>query len=328
MGAQFSQFFPPSPTFTEKDLPSLKDKVFLITGGTSGIGFELAKILYHAGGKVYITGRTEEKATRAVQVIRNSAPHPTANHGPGQIDTIILNLDDLASIKASVDVFKEKESHIDVLWNNAGVSQPPLGSVSKQGYELQLATNCYGPFLFTQLLLPFLEAGVTSSPVPGSIRVVWLSSQVAELSFLPDGFLITELTTPPKDNVRNYTNSKIGNWFLSAELARRYGGRGVVSVALNPGAANSNLLRNARWMNFFSYPLLHRPVQAAYTELYAGLSNDISLENNGCYVIPWGRIHHGVAANLLNAMNVVENGGTGQAKEFWEFCEEIVKAYL
>ncbi|KAL4935417.1 hypothetical protein BDV06DRAFT_207079 [Aspergillus oleicola] len=328
MGAQFSQFFPPSPTFTEKDLPSLKDRVFLITGGTSGIGLELSKILYHAGGKVYITGRTEEKATRAVQMIRDSAPHSTANHSPGQIDSIILNLDDLASIKASADAFKRKESRIDVLWNNAGVSQPPLGTVSKQGYELQLATNCYGPFLFTQLLLPLLEVAVTSSSSPGSVRAIWLSSQVAELSSPREGLVMSEIITPPKDNVRNYTNSKTGNWLLSAELARRYGGRGIVSIALNPGAANSNLLRNAWWMKFLSYPLLHRSVQAAYTELYAGLSDDISLENNGCYVIPWGRIHHGVAANLLNAMNVVENGGTGQAKEFWEFCEETVKPYL
>ncbi|KAL2836233.1 hypothetical protein BJX68DRAFT_250946 [Aspergillus pseudodeflectus] len=327
MGVQFSQFFPPSPTFTERDLPLLKDKVFLITGGTSGIGFELAKILYHAGGKVYITGRTEAKCTQAIQAIRDSAPPPQATHGPGQIDFIILNLDDLASIKLSTDAFKEKEPRIDVLWNNAGVSQPPLGSISKQGYELQLATNCYGPFLFTQLLLPLLEAGASSAPKPGSVRVVWLSSQVAELSSPPEGLILSELTSPPKDNVKNYTNSKVGNWFLSAEFARRYGDRRIVSVALNPGAANSNLLRNAKWMRFFSYPLLHNPVQAAYTELYAGLSGDISLANNGCYVIPWGRIHQGVATNLLNAIKVIEDGGTGRAKEFWEFCEERVKDY-
>jgi NAD(P)-dependent dehydrogenase (short-subunit alcohol dehydrogenase family) len=327
MGVQFSQLFPPSPTFTERDLPSLKDKVFLITGGTSGIGFELAKILYHAGGKVYITGRTEAKSTQAIQAIRDSAPPPQAAHGPGQIDFIILNLDDLASIKLSTDAFKEKESRIDVLWNNAGVSQPPLGSISNQGYELQLATNCYGPFLFTQLLLPLLEAGASSAPEPGSVRVVWLSSQVAELSSPPEGLILSELTSPPEDNVKNYTNSKVGNWFLSAEFARRYGDRRIVSVALNPGAANSNLLRNAKWMRFFSYPLLHNPVQAAYTELYAGLSGDISLVNNGCYVIPWGRIHQGVAANLLNAIKVIEDGGTGRAKKFWEFCEERVKDY-
>jgi NADP-dependent 3-hydroxy acid dehydrogenase YdfG len=59
MGAQFSQFFPPRPNFTSENLPDQQGKVFLITGGTSGIGFELAKILYRHGGKVYITARND-----------------------------------------------------------------------------------------------------------------------------------------------------------------------------------------------------------------------------------------------------------------------------
>jgi hypothetical protein len=96
---------------------------------------------------------------------------------------------------------------------------------------------------------------------------------------------------------------------------------------LNPGAANTDLLKNAKLMKILSYPLLHKPERAAHTELYAGLSPDISLQNNGCYVIPFGRIHHNVAERLLTAMKVEENGGTGKAKEFWEFCENKVSDY-
>ncbi|PWY92674.1 hypothetical protein BO70DRAFT_425346 [Aspergillus heteromorphus CBS 117.55] len=62
MGAQFSQFFPPHPTFTPKDVPHLSGKVVLITGAASGIGFELAKMLYRKGAKVYIAGRSEANA--------------------------------------------------------------------------------------------------------------------------------------------------------------------------------------------------------------------------------------------------------------------------
>ncbi|KAL4737951.1 hypothetical protein BDV11DRAFT_206345 [Aspergillus similis] len=323
MMVQFSQFFPPRPTFTLANLPDQQGRVFLITGGTSRVWFELAKILYRHGGRVYITARNEEKAKKAIQEIQASVP----NHY-GEIGFITLELDDLTSIKASSEAFKAKESKLDILWNNAGVSQPPLGSVSKQGHELQLAVNCFGPFLFTQMLLPLLDTAAASSASPGSVMVIWTSSQVAELSSPDEGIIMSELASAPKKNVRNYLNSKTGNWFLSAEFARRYGPRGIVSVALNPGAANTNLLKNAKLMKILSYPLLHRADLAAHTELYAGFSPEISLQNNGCYVVPFGRIHDQVADKLSSAMKVAEDGGTGRAKEFWEFCEARTRDYL
>ncbi|KAL2008518.1 hypothetical protein VTN00DRAFT_6712 [Thermoascus crustaceus] len=324
MGAQFSQFFPPRPTFTEADVSSQNGKVFLVTGAASGIGFELAKMLYRKGGKVYIAGRSEKKARQAIKDIQSAVPEG------GSLEFLFLELDDLSSIKASVEAFKAKESKLDVLWNNAGVSQPPLGSVSKQGFELQLATNCLGPFLFTQLLLPLLEAAAAenASSSPGSVRVVWTSSQVVELSAPPEGIIMSELSAPPKDNVRNYVTSKAGNWFLAAELARRIGpAHGIISVAQNPGAANTNLLRHAKWMKYLSWPLLHKARLAANTELYAGLSPDITIEKNGCYIVPWGRISESLRKDLVDATKLKENEGTGRAKEFWEFCEEKTKDY-
>jgi NAD(P)-dependent dehydrogenase (short-subunit alcohol dehydrogenase family) len=325
LSAQLTQIFPPRPTFTEKDIPFQKGKVYLITGGTSGIGLELAKILYARGATVYVTGRTEEKAKKAVEDIQKTVPERE-----GRIDYILLNLDDLSTIKASVEAFKEKESKLDVLWNNAGIAQPPAGSLTKQGFELQLATNCLGPFLLTHMMLPLLDAAVEENgpAFPGAVRVVWLSSQVAELSSPPEGIVMTELSNAPQDNVRNYLNSKVGCWFLSAEFARRYGDeRRIVSVAMNPGNANTNLLKDARWTKVFTYPLQHSPKLAALTELYAGLSPDVNLDNNGCYVMPWGRIHTTVPPHLLNAMRLKEIGGTSRAKAFYEFCEDKTKDY-
>ncbi|KAL4761027.1 uncharacterized protein BDW70DRAFT_168342 [Aspergillus foveolatus] len=325
MRAQLTQMFPPRPTFTEKDITFQKGRVFLVTGGTSGIGFELAKILYARGGTVYITGRTEKKAKEAVQKIQASV-----GERDGQVDYIVLELDDLTSIRESADAFMEKESKLDVLWNNAGICQPPVGVLSKQGLELQLATNCLGPFLFTQMMLPLLDAAVAlNGPAyPGSVRVVWLSDQVVELSSPIEGIVMQELNNPPQDSSRNYLNSKTGAWFLGSEFARRYGPeRGIVSVAMNPGAARTNLLRHAGWTKFLGWPLLHSPKLAALTELYAGLSPDINLENSGCYVIPWGRIHTTVAPHLTNALRSKEAGGTGRAQQFWDFCDDKTKDY-
>jgi retinol dehydrogenase-12 len=72
-----------------------------------------------------------------------------------------------------------KEKKLDVLWNNAGVMIPPQGSKTAQGYELQLGTNNIAPFLFTKLLTPILQSTAKTAP-PRTVRVVWLSSSVAE----------------------------------------------------------------------------------------------------------------------------------------------------
>ncbi|KAK5996261.1 Short-chain dehydrogenase/reductase iacJ [Cladobotryum mycophilum] len=323
MGAQWSQFFPPKPTFTAANVEPQNGKVFIVTGGYSGIGFELAKMLYQKNGRVYIAGRSEEKAREAIRLIQ------VAGSSEGSLEFLSLKLDDLSSIKASAEEFKAKESKLHILWNNAGVSQPPIGSVSAQGIELQLATNCVGPFLFTQLLLPLLQATASDdSNPPGSVRVVWTGSQIVELSAPAEGIIMDELHTPPKDKMRTYTNSKTGNNFLASELARRVGpSHGIISVAQNPGAASSNITRHAMWMKIVMGPLSYKSELCALTELYAGLSKDITIENNACYIVPFGRIVE-IRKDLVNAMKPTEEGGTGRAAEFWDFCFEKSRDYM
>ena len=111
MGQQWSQFFPPSPTFTEADVPPQDGKIFLVTGGPSGIGLELVKILYSKNARVYIAGRSEETAQQAIREIRVALPT-----SKGSLEFLQVELDDLSSIKSSVQAFKSKESKLHVLW--------------------------------------------------------------------------------------------------------------------------------------------------------------------------------------------------------------------
>ncbi|RAH62627.1 short-chain dehydrogenase [Aspergillus piperis CBS 112811] len=343
MGAQFSQFFPPRPTFTLSDVPSQHGKVIIVTGGASGIGRELVCMLYEKGATVYLAGRSESQTQATIHSIQANHAATTPNSPAGELHYLPLHLEDLTTIKSTVAAFAARESRLDLLVNNAGVSQPPPGSVSNQGIELQLATNCLGPFLLTQLLLPFLKAAaISGSSEEGTTapRVVWASSQVAELSAPPEGIVLAELRNPPLNQpVRNYVTSKLGNWFLSVEFARRYGGndgavgegrrRRLVSVAQNPGAANTNLFRYARWTRILSRPLLHSPRLAAHTVLYAACAEELNRpEHNGAYIIPWGRIHPGVAAALACHLAPEDEGGTGRAREFWEWCVERTRDYL
>ncbi|SPQ27092.1 f2cf4975-f1c0-46c5-8302-0642508a9ad0 [Thermothielavioides terrestris] len=330
--AQLSQFFPPKPSFTEADVAPQAGRVFLVTGGASGIGLALAEVLYRKGGRVYIAGRSEEKAQQAIQAIQRAVPSSPG----GSLEFLYVDLADLGTIKPAAEAFKARESRLDVLWNNAGVSQPPAGSVSKQGTELQLATNCLGPFLLTEQLLPLLEA-TAARAAPASVRVVWTSSQMMELSTPPGALVMAELHAPPADATRNYVNSKVGNYLLSAELARRQQSASasasspsaspVISVSTNPGAASTNLFRHTPALRYLAWPLMHPPRLAALTQLYAGLSADISADRNGAHVVPWGRLAAFLGQDLLDAARRKEDGGTGRAAEFWDFCVEKTQGF-
>ena len=317
MGVTFSQFFPPTPTLTEANLPSQKGKVFIVTGGASGVGFELCSILYQKGGKVYLAGRSEANAQSAISKIKSLFPS-----SPGELIFLQLSLDDLTTIKPAVEAFTAKESELNVLFNNAGVSLPPRGSVSAQGHELQMATNCLGHHLLTQLLLPTLLHTAETAP-PATIRVIWTSSIAVDLSAPNGGLNLSHLTTPPPDQQANYTTSKTGNWFLARALAAQVGSKGVLSVTQNPGNLKTSLLRHAPWiLGFVTAPLLYGAKMGAYTELWAGLSEDLGIEDGGKYVVPWGCVHPGPRPDLLAAMKGREDGGMGVAASFVEWCEK------
>ncbi|RWA13820.1 hypothetical protein EKO27_g1299 [Xylaria grammica] len=324
MGSQWSQFFPPKPNFSE--IGSLDGKVFIVTGGASGIGYELTKMLYQRGGHVYIAGRSESKVQAAIKELAGSTPAGTP---VGKLDFLHLELDNLTGIKASVDEFKSKETKLHVLWNNAGVSRPPVGSSSKQGLELQLATNCLGPFLFTRLLLPLMQAtastGAERGQAFGAVRVVWTSSQSVELAAPKGGIIMSELHHPPADATRLYNNSKAGNMFLASELARRHG---IASVSTNPGAASTDLFRHTPSVKYLAWPLLHKPAMAALTQLFAGVSEDIGeADLKGGYIIPWGRVSANLRDDLREAMKLPEEGGSGRASEFWDFCVDATSKF-
>jgi NAD(P)-dependent dehydrogenase (short-subunit alcohol dehydrogenase family) len=316
MGVTFSQFFPPSPTLTEANIPSQEGKVFIVTGGASGIGLELCKILYRAGGKVYLAGRSEEKAEAAIaRIVTETAT------SFGVLKFLPLSLDDLATIKPAVEVVKAAESRLDVLFNNAAVSNPPAGSVSAQGHELQMATNCLGPYLLTQLLLPTLINTATST-ASGLVRVVWTSSIVVDLGASKGGLDMAKILKPSGNQQENYTISKTGDWFLASQLASQAGSSGILSVTVNPGNLHTALTRHLpKVMTILASPLLYAASYGAYTELWAGLSPDLSIKDGGNYIIPWGRIHPSPRPDLVAALATKEDGGTGIAKEFVDWCD-------
>ncbi|KAK7946170.1 uncharacterized protein PG986_010491 [Apiospora aurea] len=336
---QLSQLFPPKPHFTEKDLPDLDGKVYFITGANTGVGKELARMLYSKNASVYLAARSEEKAQRAIEEIQQSTPSTTPSSNTGKLVFIQLDLADLSTIKDSVQPFLSQESQLHVLFNNAGVMKPAPGTTTAQGYEPQLGVNNVGTFLLTKLLTPVLAATARrereeAQPLPASVRVVWVSSSAAEAPPCPQGGVPLDNLDchEPRSWFAQYCISKAGNYLHSSEFARRHGlgSDGILSVALNPGNLDSELWRTQGLLvrKFLQWFILHPPVLGAYTELYAGLSPHLSLEvNSGGWVVPWGRPMQ-IRKDLQEAARTVEEEGSGVAKEFWEWSERQVERYL
>ncbi|KAI2783130.1 NAD(P)-binding protein [Daldinia loculata] len=315
-------FFSGKPTFTEKDVPDLTNKVTIVTGSNTGVGKEIARILYSKNATVYLMARSEEKTKNAIDSIKAAAPG-----SKGELAYIRLDLADLPSIKTTAEEFLSREQKLDILFNNAGVAYPEKGSKTKQGYELQFGVNCLGTFALTQLLTPILVSTAKTAP-PNSVRAIWLSSSAA-LNIDPKVFLKGVHNIEKLGEMEKYCTSKLGNYLHAAEYAKRHKADGVLAASLNPGNLDSDLWRTQGPITtfFLRKTVFYPVVYGAYTALYAGLSPHITSDNSGVFVAPWGRIWK-ISKGMSNASKSKSEGGSGIGEEFWQWSEEQVKKYL
>ncbi|KAI1108085.1 NAD(P)-binding protein [Nemania sp. NC0429] len=322
MGNVFSQFFSiPTATLTEKNCPDQTDRVFLVTGGYTGVGFELCKILYAHNATVWIAGRSESKALEAISNIKRSLPNSN-----GSLNFLRLDLSDLSTIKPAIDSFTADQPRLDVLVNNAAVMYPPKGSIDAQGNELQVGTNCLGPYLLYQLLLPLLTRTASTSSTTASVRVIWAASVAVHVSTPhPQGVVLEANGCPSDQGVKaNYSQTKVGNVFLARECAKATPETGIVHAAFNPGNLRTELQRHWTGIDhwFTDKFLLHTAIHGAYTELWAALSPELTPDKSGAYVYPWGRLGplpDGVESSLTE---------TGIAARFVEWCGNQTKAFV
>lgn len=221
----YTQALPPKPHFTEKDIPDLSGKVVIVTGSSAGVGREVAQVLYGKNATVWVAARNEEKSLKAIEGIKQQ--HPSSQ---GALKFLKLDLADLSTISASAKEFLAAENELHLLFNNAGVMTPPEGSVTKQGYELQLGTNCLGHFLFTKQLTPLLKSTAKNAP-KDSVRVVWVSSSAADGLSPKNGIELDNLDYHESRSILfKYGVSKAGNYYQNTEFAKRLKQDSVLSV--------------------------------------------------------------------------------------------------
>ncbi|OCL14214.1 NAD(P)-binding protein [Glonium stellatum] len=317
-----SEFFPPKPTFTEKDLGSLENKTYLITGGAAGIGKELTRMLYSANATVFIAGRSLTNIERAAkEIIEKPSEGVQIQPSTGKIIPLILDLSNLTTIKPAVQELEQQVTKIDAVFFNAGVMTPPKGSKTTQGYDMQWGTNVVGHFLLQKLMMPLLCA---SAKQTGEVRIIWTASDGSNMSPSPDGIYWHDINGDKTglSPWNLYTQSKAGNVILATETARRYAEYNIVTASLNPGHLKTELQRHtdACVVSLINATLLYDAHYGALTELFAGFSSAVSKDNSGCYLIPWGRV--GVMAKHLE--RGLENGS---GNRLWELLDKETAQY-
>jgi NAD(P)-dependent dehydrogenase (short-subunit alcohol dehydrogenase family) len=212
-----------SSDWTEQQIPDQHDRVAVVTGANTGLGFETARMLATHGARVVLAVRDVDKGRRAAARL------------PGDVSVQALDLTSLDSIRSAAADLRATYPRIDLLINNAGVMYTPRQTTA-DGFELQLGTNHLGHFALTGLLLERLL------PVPGS-RVVTVSStghRIRAAIHFDD--LQGERSY---SRVAAYGQAKLANLMFTYELQRRLAPHGTtVAVAAHPGVSDTELTRN------------------------------------------------------------------------------------
>ncbi|XP_065155144.1 retinol dehydrogenase 14 isoform X1 [Atheta coriaria] len=275
-------------------------KTVIVTGGNGGIGKETARELAKRGARVILACRNIETGNIAKEEIVKDSKN----------DNVIvkkLDLSSFASIREFAADINRTEPKLHVLIHNAGTAET-RSKVSEDGLELTMATNHYGPFLLTHLLIDLLIR-------TRSARIVVVASELYRLASLNlsklnpvDAFLPAYL----------YYVSKYANICFTNELARRLEETGVTANCLHPGMIDSGIWRNVPAP--LSWPLMlivkgffKTPVQGCQTSVYLACSEEVEGVTGKYFMDCKERGLSSGAADM------------NKAKKLWEASEEYVK---
>lgn len=298
----------------DHDIPNLTGQVILVTGGNAGLGFETIKQLAkHNPAQIYLAARSAEKAETAIQELRKC--EDVVMTAP--ISHLLFDLSSFESIRDAGARFKQCESRLDILIDNAGIMMTAEG-LTEESYEIQFGTNVMGHALLTQLLFPILQQTATNTNP--ETRVVTLSS--ASESMAPgDIYNFAELKTimSNRGTQARYCISKLGNAHYSSAMHRHHHHRhkDVKFICVHPGMVATNLhhassgvflrafLYSATWA--FATPL----EKGAHSQIWAAVSLEA---RSGDFYAPVGRAGRGS-----------ERSGSEELSEglFWWVQEEI-----
>ncbi len=302
--------------WTSENVPEFNGKTVIVTGANSGIGYETALTMARKGAQVVMACRNVQKGETAAAAIRGEVSKPL-------IEVMKLDLSDQASVRAFASAFQQKYAYLHVLYNNAGVMAIPYAK-SVDGFEMQLASNHFGHFALTGLLLDTL----LNTP---KARVVNTSSILHKGGKFDFANLNNDVGYTPG---AAYSRSKMANLLFTYELQRKLEAAkaDVISVAAHPGYSATNLqfvgpqlegsafrARMAGWMNNIF-------AQSAYMgslpNLYAGTAPDVK---GGDYIGPAGIMEMRGYPTTVRSVELSYDHAL--AAQLWQVSEDLTNVH-
>lgn len=265
--------------WTPERIDDLSGKTFVITGTTSGTGFEAAKILLSKNAKVVMLNRNPKKADDTIQTLKQEV----GSHS--NVINITLDLSIQASVKKAAQEVLNTVTKIDALICNAAIAQVPKHTLTIDGWESQMGTNYYGNWTLQALLFPLIEKS--------NGRIVTVGSMGYNMGIKTIKF--NDLNWD-KDYTPNnaYSQSKLAQIMSIYELQDRLkeaGKTNVKAYACHPGASRTNLINTSgsllmRFMFFLMKPFTQSAEKGAYPQLMC--ATEENLDQTGFYG-PTGR---------------------------------------
>lgn len=281
----------------------------IVTGASSGIGTETTRVLALRGAHVVMGVRNVSAGATVKNEILKEIPN-------AQIDVLELDLTSMASVRKFASDFKAMNLPLNILINNAGVMATPF-SLSKDGIELQFATNHVGHFLLTDLLLENMKNTSRKSNTEG--RIVIVSSEGHKFAYREGGILFDKINDQSVYNtIAAYGQSKLANILHANELSSRFKEEGVEITAnsLHPGSIITNLLRYHSILD-----VLHRTLGKLV------LKNAKQGAATTCYVALHPKVK-GVTGRYFCDSNLYEPSArakdTDLGKKLWDFSMNLI----
>ena len=298
--------------WTPDRIGNLNGRIFVITGTTSGTGFEATKILLSKGARVVMLNRNPKKAENTIATLKQELGN--------NIDAtnIQMDLSTQASVKKAAEEVLKTVPKIDALICNAAIAQVPKQTLTEDGWESQMGTNYYGNWTLQALLFPLIEKSKG--------RIVTVGSMGYDMGIKTIKF---DDLNWDKDYTANnaYSQSKLAQIMSIYKLQDRLKEAektDVKAYACHPGSSRTNLINTSgSFMMKFIFnlmklsPLTQSAEKGAYPQLMC--ATEPNLNQEGFYG-PTGRSNW---TGPVGAHEIKPHAkDKAVAKRLWELSEK------